>query len=183
MHANLVEGAGETIKAAEGGEGGNRAECHGRLGRAKRGEEHSGIRRFHEGFADENGVGAGGTDAGGIGGGVDTAFADGSHMGREKRNETLAQAEVRLERGEVAIVDADDPGPVGECAGKLGRGVNLDERVQAGGGGGDGQRRDLLVGQSTDDNEDRAGAGGAGLKYLHGVDEEILTDAGTGGRC
>jgi len=61
--------------------------------------------------------------------------------------------------------------------------VNLEERVQAGGGGGDGQRPDLLVGQSTDDNEDRAGAGGAGLKYLHGVDEEILTDAGTGGRC
>ncbi|MCX6942579.1 MAG: hypothetical protein NTX09_17930 [Verrucomicrobia bacterium] len=61
--------------------------------------------------------------------------------------------------------------------------MNLEERVQAGGGGGLGQRPDLLVAQSTDDNEDRAGAGGAGLKYLHGVDEEILADAGPRGRC
>ena len=134
MDANLVEGAGEKIKAAEFGEGGKRTEWHGRLGGAKRGDEHSGIRRFHERFADEHGVGTRGADAGGIGGGVDAAFADGSDVGREKRNETLAQAKVRLERGEVAIVDADDLGTVGECAGELGRGVNLEERVEARGG-------------------------------------------------
>ena len=128
-------------------------------------------------------MGAGGTDAGGIGGGVDTAFANGSDVGREKRNEALAQAEVGRERGEVAIVDADDPGTVGECAGKLGGGVNLEECVQAGGGGGLGQRPDLLVAQSSHDNKDRAGSGGAGLEHLHGVDEEILADAGPRGRC
>ena len=104
--------------------------------RAERRDEGGGIGRLHEGFADENGVGAGSVDAGGIGGGVNTALADRDHGFRKLRDEAFTEAEVGLEDGEVAVVDADDFRVVGEGPGELGGGVNFEKGVEPGGIGG-----------------------------------------------
>ncbi len=151
-------------------------------GGAERGDEGGGVGGLHERLSDEDGVGTGGADAGGIGGGVNAAFADGDDVFGELRNEAFAEAEVGLEDGEVAVVDADDLGAVGESAGEFGAVVNLKERVEAGGGRGGVEGGDFLVGEGAHDDEDRAGAGLAGLENLDRMNEEVFADAGQGGR-
>lgn len=149
---------------------------------AERGDEGGGVGGFHEGFADEDGMGAAAADAGGVGGGPDAAFADGDDVLGETRDEAFAEAEVGLEDGEVAVVDADEVGAVGDGAVELGLVVNLKQSVEAGGGGGGVEVADLGIGEGAHDDEDGAGAGLAGLEDLDGVDHEVLAQGGDGGR-
>ena len=148
----------------------------------ERGDEGGGVGGLHEGFADEDGMGAAGADAGGVGGVPDAAFADGDDVLGETRDEAFAEAEVGLEDGEVAVVDADEVGAVGEGAVELGLVVNFKEGVEAGGGGGGVEVADLGIGEGAHDDEDGAGAGLAGLEDLDRVDHEVLAKGGDGRR-
>ena len=104
-------------------------------GLAEGGDQLGRIGRAHERFADERGVRAAAVGAGGVGGGVDAAFADGDDVLGELWDEALAQGEIGLEDGEVAVVDADQGGILREGAAELGLVVNLEKRVEAGGAG------------------------------------------------
>ena len=100
----------------------------------ERGDKGGGIGGAHERLDDEHRMGPGATRSYGIGRGGYAAFAHGNHVAGELGNQAFAQSEVGGEDREVAIVDADDAGPLGHGAGEFGLGVNLEERVEARGG-------------------------------------------------
>jgi hypothetical protein len=99
---------------------------------------------------------------------------------RKLRDEPLAQGEVGLEGCEIAVVHADDPRAVGDGAGEVGLVVNLEQRVEAGRGGGGVERGDLGVGEGAHDDEDGAGPGLARLQHLDRMHHEILPQARAG---
>lgn len=128
-------------------------------------------------------MGAAGAGAGGVGGREDAAFADGDDVAGKLRDEALAEGEVGFEDGEVAVVDADDGGAVGDGAFEFGFVMNFEQRVEASGVGGGMEDADFVIGEGANDDEDGAGAGFAGLEHLDRVDHEILAEAGArGGR-
>ena len=117
------------------------------------------------------------TDAGGVGTGENAALAHGDDVFGELWDKAFAQAEVTLEDGEVAVVDADDAGAVSDGAVKFRLGMDFKKGVEPCELGGFEKRGDLGVGKGADDDEDGAGAGLASLKNLDGVNHEVLADA------
>ena len=69
-----------------------------------------GVAGFHEVFADQEGVVAGGAQADDIGGVVDAAFADQERAGGHVFGESERGIQSDFEGGEIAIVDADEVG-------------------------------------------------------------------------
>src|SRR5437868_323682 len=76
---------------------------------------------------------------------------------------------------------ADDLRAVGAGWRDFGFGVNLDQRIEPGGGCGRGEGLDFMVRGRPHNDEDRARAGLPGLQHLNGVKKKILPNAGSGG--
>ncbi len=148
------------------------------LGGAEGVEELLGVVGAHEGFADEDGLGAGGADAGGVFRGGDAGLGDGEDVLRDLGDDFFGEGEVDLEGGEVAVVDAEDLGVEAEGALELGLVVDFEEGVEAGELGTVAQAGEGVVVQGADDEEDGAGAGLGGLDDLDGIDHEVLAQAG-----
>ena len=88
--------------------------------------------------------------------------------------EPEGQVEVGDEPRQVAVVDPDEVGARVEDAGEVGRVVELDQGRHAERPGARQERRELGVVEDLGDQEDRVGAGEAGLDDLVLVDEEVL---------
>ena len=80
--------------------------------------------------------------------------------GRNVGQQLEGGLDVDLERGEIAVVDADHVGVDGQRLLKLGFVVHLDQRVEVERAGLVEQRRQLLGGDAGDDDQDRVGAVG-----------------------
>ena len=100
------------------------------------------------------------------------------------RHQALAQAKVRLENGQVPVVDPDKSGSVSRGPLDLRFGMNLEKRVKPCGLGGIVEQADLGIVQGTDDDQDGACAGLPGFEHLERMDHEVLAQAGEmgGGR-
>ena len=132
----------------------------------------------HEGFADEDGLGAGGTDAGGVLRGRDAGFGDGEDVIGDLGDDFFGEGEVHVEGGEVAVVDAEEAGVEVEGAFEFGFVVDFEEGVEAGELGGVAEAGEGVVVEGADDEEDGAGAGFGGFNDLDGVHHEVLAEAG-----
>src|ERR1039457_4279662 len=90
-------------------------------------------------------------DAGGVGARVDPAFADCDDPGRKPRDQTLAQRQIGLEDGQVAVVHADGLGSVRYGPLDLVLGMHLEQRCETGSACGAMENADLIVVQGPDD--------------------------------
>src|SRR6185295_1644582 len=189
VEGDAASGFGPEVEAdgvgagADGGLGvlgrGDAADLHlegGGGGAAELAEERARVLGAHEGFADEEGAGAGAAEAAGVGGGADARFDDAGLGAAEEREEAFGGGEVHLEGAEVAVVDADQGGAVDAL--ELLFIVDLDEGAQVEGGGEVEAADEEVAVEGGGDEEDEVGAGGAGLEELVLVDDEVLAEDG-----
>ena len=132
----------------------------------------------HQRFADQEAADAERRHAREIGRRVEPALADDRRAVRRQRREALGGREIDRERLEVAVVDAEQRGVERERAGELRLVVDLDQRVHA-------ERRcrrrelgRLTVAEGGHDEQDAVRAERARLRYLIGVEHEVLAQHG-----
>jgi len=109
-------------------------------------------------------VGPGRVDARGVGGGVDAAPLTAITRLGDNGIEVLARPRSVLKMARSRSSTPMILAPWARARVSLGFGVDLEERVEPGGLGGGVEGGDFFVGEGADDDEDRAGAGSAGLE-------------------
>lgn len=129
----------------------------------------------HERFADEHGVDARGSQSGDVGGGANAAFRDEWDGTRDALVQADGVIEVRDERAQVAIVDADKSRIQSEDAVEIPGVVEFDEGGHAVGEDRFVQIREFRAGEAFGDEQNGIGSGRAGFDDLVLIEDEILS--------
>ena len=108
------------------------------------------------------------------------AFGDEGAALRRAADQFIGAGEVDREVAQVAIVDADQPGPEDERAVEFRGVMDFDQHVHAMGEGGGFDLGHLCVGERRDDDQDRISAERARFRHLPGIDHEVLAQHGEG---
>lgn len=143
----------------------------------------TGVGPAHEGFADEEGVVAGGAKAEEFFGRGEAALGDADGSGGDGADEREEQLGMNGEVAEVAAVDADGLAVEVQGAGEFFGVVDFAEDVEAVVAGGGAECLEVCVGVGGDDQKDGVGSVSTGFEDLEGVDDEVFPEAGDGDGC
>ena len=109
---------------------------------------------------------------------ADPRLADEDHPGRGQRGQLLSASQIRGQRAQVAVVDADDLGAQRRCPVHLLRGRDLREHLHSQAVGQLGQLAVDVVGHHREHEQDRVRPQAASRQHLDLIDDEVLAQDG-----